>query len=160
MLERAVQELRGEETRPEVAASINLGLDIRIPSSYIPEEHQRLRMYKVIGSIRTPEERASREQELADRYGPLPPPVQNLLEYATLKSAAERLRIQAIERKHETLHFQFHPSAAVDSARLMEFIGRHPGVQFTPAGALRVPLRGNSQDLLSQVQAALHELQV
>jgi len=159
MLERAVQELRGEETRPELAPTIQLGLDIRIPASYIPEEHQRLRMYKVIGSLRAPEERTRAEQELEDRYGPLPPPVRNLLDYATLKSAAERMRIQSVERRNETLYIQFHPSAAVDTDRLMDFLGRHPGVQFSPSGSLRVPLRGTARGVLPQVQAVLEQLQ-
>ncbi|OFV96247.1 MAG: transcription-repair coupling factor [Acidobacteria bacterium RIFCSPLOWO2_02_FULL_61_28] len=159
MLERAVQELRGEETRPELAPTIQLGLDIRIPPSYIPEEHQRLRMYKVIGSLRAPEERTRAEQELEDRYGPLPPPVRNLLDYATLKSAAERMRIQSVERRNETLYIQFHPSAAVDTDRLMDFLGRHPGVQFSPSGSLRVPLRGTARGVLPQARAVLEQLQ-
>ena len=160
MLERAVQQLRGEETRPEVAASIQLGLDIRIPPSYIPEESQRLRMYKVIGSIRTPEERARAEQELEDRYGPLPTPIRNLLEYAALKAAAEQMRIQSVERKNEKLLIQFHPSGGVDPDRLLEFLSGHPKAQFTPAGVLRVPLRGNAHELLPQVQAVLQQLHV
>jgi transcription-repair coupling factor (superfamily II helicase) len=159
MLERAMQELRGEETRPEVAASINLGLDIRIPPGYIPEESQRLRMYKVIGSVRTPEERARAEQDLQDRYGPLPPPVCNLLEYAALKAAAERLGIQSVERRKETLLIQFHPSASMDPDQLLGFLSGHPKAQFTSAGMLRVPVRANSRELLPQVQAVLDQLE-
>ena len=46
MLERTVRELKGE-VQPETAETqLNLGLNIRIPSDYIPEENQRLRMYK------------------------------------------------------------------------------------------------------------------
>ena len=159
MLERAVQELRGEETRPEVAASINLGLDVRIPADYISEESQRLRMYKVLGSLHTPEERSRVEQELKDRYGPLPAPVRNLLEYATLKSAAESMRIQSVERKRDALLIQFHSSAAVDPDRLLEFLRRHPGVQFSPSGSLRVPLQGNASSVLPQALTVFQELQ-
>ncbi|MBF8305794.1 MAG: transcription-repair coupling factor, partial [Acidobacteria bacterium] len=160
MLERAVQELRGEETRPEVAASINLGLDIRIPPGYIPEESQRLRMYKVIGSVRTPEERARAEQDLKDRYGPLPPPVRNLLEYAALKAAAERLGIQSVERRKETLLIQFHPSGGMDPGRFVEFLSRSPGVQFSASGSLRVPLRRVPRELLPEVLGVLEQLLV
>jgi transcription-repair coupling factor (superfamily II helicase) len=159
MLERAVQELRGEETRPEVAASINLGLDVRIPPDYIAEESQRLRMYKVLGSLRTPEERSRAEQELKDRYGPLPAAVRNLLEYASLKSAAERLRIQSVERKRDALLIQFHSSATVDPERLIEFLRRHPGVQFSPSGSLRVPLQGSASSVLPQALTVFEELQ-
>ena len=48
LLEEAVHELKGEELPLEVRTSMNLGLDIRIPTEYIAEEHQRLRAYKRI----------------------------------------------------------------------------------------------------------------
>ena len=159
MLEGAVRELRGEPARPEFTTTINLGLDIRIPSSYIPEEHQRLRMYKQIGGIRSTAERDNAEQELNDRYGPLPRSVKNLLEYAGLKLRAERLWIRSIERKKDTLEVQFHAETKVEPAQLMEFIAAHPGAQFTPAGVLRLPLRGDSKDPLPRLEALLAQLE-
>jgi len=39
MMERAVSALKGEETKPEMRSTINLGLDIRIPQEYIPNEN-------------------------------------------------------------------------------------------------------------------------
>src|ERR1700751_590497 len=41
MLEEAVRELKGEMPEEEVATQLNLGLNIRIPAEYIPEENQR-----------------------------------------------------------------------------------------------------------------------
>src|ERR1700685_886772 len=46
MLERAVRETKGESAVEEASIQINLGLNIRIPVNYIPEENPRLRMYK------------------------------------------------------------------------------------------------------------------
>ncbi len=46
MLERTVRELKGEVREETPETQLNLGLNIRIPSDYIPEENQRLRMYK------------------------------------------------------------------------------------------------------------------
>ncbi|MBI3933141.1 MAG: transcription-repair coupling factor [Acidobacteria bacterium] len=159
MLEGAVRELRGEPARPEFTTTINLGLDIRIPSSYIPEEHQRLRMYKNIGGIRSTEERDGVEQELQDRYGAVPVPVRNLLDYADLKLRAERLWIRSIERKKDALAVQFHAETKVEPARLMDFIATQPGTQFTPAGVLRLPLHGNMKDSLPRLQALLAQLE-
>src|ERR1700733_15699208 len=48
LLEETVHELKGEEVPLEVHTTLNLGLDIRIPSDYIADEHQRLRAYKRI----------------------------------------------------------------------------------------------------------------
>ena len=47
----------------------------------------------------------------------------------------------------------------MDPARLMEFISKHPDVQFTPSGVLRIPLGGNSHAVLPQVKAVLQQLQ-
>ncbi|MBI4463724.1 MAG: transcription-repair coupling factor, partial [Acidobacteria bacterium] len=158
MMEQAVQQLRGEVVAPPATATLHLGIDIRIPSSYIPEEHQRLRMYRTIGSIRSAEDRSRAQQELQDRYGPLPPAVRNLLDYATLKALAEGLCIQTIERKNQKLRIQFHPNTPVSAERLMEFISRQPGVQFTPSGVLQIPLRNDVDSLLLQVEACLQQL--
>jgi transcription-repair coupling factor (superfamily II helicase) len=158
MLEGAVRELRGEAARPEFTATINLGLDIRIPASYIQEEHQRLRMYKNLGGIRSAEERDNVEQELHDRYGPVPGAVRNLLDYAALKLLAERLWVRSIERKKEAIEIQFHAESKVDPAQLTEFIAAQPGAQFTPAGVLRLPLRGHRGDLLPWLQQHLERL--
>jgi transcription-repair coupling factor (superfamily II helicase) len=164
MLESAVRELRGEPTRTEFTTSINLGLDIRIPSSYIPEEHQRLRMYKNIGAIRSSEGRDNVSQELHDRYGPVPRSVRNLLEYATLKLLAEDLWIRSIERRKDCIEAQFHAETRIEPARLTEFIAAQPGAQFTPSGILRLPLRRNlphhnpSSDLLPWLQETLERL--
>ena len=43
MLERAVREMKGEAAPDEAETQLNLGLNIRIPAEYIPEENQRLR---------------------------------------------------------------------------------------------------------------------
>ena len=159
MLEGAVRELRGEPAKPEFTTTINLGLDIRIPASYIPEEHQRLRMYKNIGDIRSTAERDNVEQELNDRYGPVPAPVRNLLDYAGLKLRAGRLWVRSIERKKDAVEVQFHAETKVEPAQLMEFISANPGAQFTPSGVLRLPLRGNSKDVLPRLDALFARLE-
>ena len=65
LLEETVHELKGEEAPLEVHSTLNLGLDIRIPSEYIADEHQRLRAYKRIADAGTPEAAA----EAAGRAG-------------------------------------------------------------------------------------------
>jgi len=102
MLEQTVEELKGRPSRPEVRTTLNLGLDIRIPERYIADEQQRLRMYKRISSLTSPQARAELESELVDRYGPLPPSVVNLLGYGLLKTAAEQLFIQSIEIQRDS----------------------------------------------------------
>ena len=68
MLERTVNELRGEDIVEEITTQLNLGVDTRIPDEYISDMSQRLRTYKRIASARDDEELARIKDEIADRY--------------------------------------------------------------------------------------------
>jgi transcription-repair coupling factor (superfamily II helicase) len=142
MLEDTVRELRGEEVAPEIHSSLNLGLDLRIPSSYIADENQRLRAYKRIAQAVDLAEREKVEQELADRYGPVPDEVRHLLTYSGIKTAAEKIGIEAIDRRHSVLNVKFHEETRVEGEKLMALVSGTPGAQFTPAGVLRLPVDG------------------
>jgi transcription-repair coupling factor (superfamily II helicase) len=158
MLDETVAELRGAPRQPEVHTTLNLGLDIKIPDDYIGDENQRLRMYKRISSLSTPEARADLEAELTDRFGPIPPSVSNLLDYALLKSAAEKLLIQSIERKAGEVWMRFHDQAPVDPARLTEFVKRHREARIRPDGVVRFSLRDGDGNLLKEIGNVLREL--
>jgi transcription-repair coupling factor (superfamily II helicase) len=136
MLERAVSKLKGEEAAPELRTTLNLGLDLRIPQEYIPTENLRLRTYKRISSIRSEEERSDVARELADRFGKLPASLDNLLDYAVLKSICERLRISAVDRQGSRLAIRFHPETPIDPAALVKVVRSREGIKLDPSGVL------------------------
>ena len=140
LLNQTVKEQRGEQVAPEIHTSFTLGLDLRIPAGYIADENQRLRAYKRIADAGDRESAAKIIDELADRYGPVPEPVVLLAKFSVLKSAAEALGIESVERKQGALQFKFHPGSRVDPVKLMELVGGTAGAQFTPSGVLRLPL--------------------
>ena len=142
MLEDTVREMRGEEVAPEIHSTLNLGLDLRIPAAYITDENQRLRAYKRIAQAVDLAEREKVEQELADRYGPVPDDVRQLLTYSGIKTAAEKIGIEAIDRRASILNVKFHEETRVDGEKLMALVSGTPGAQFTPAGVLRLPVDG------------------
>jgi transcription-repair coupling factor (superfamily II helicase) len=142
LLEETVRELKGEEVVPEIHSALNLGLDIRIPTDYIADENQRLRAYRQIANAADAEARDRAEKELEDRYGTVPEAVRNLLEYSSLKTMAEQIGIEAVDRRHNVLNIKFHKETRVDPARLMNIVGKTRGAQFTPAGVLLLPLDG------------------
>jgi transcription-repair coupling factor (superfamily II helicase) len=142
LLDETVRELKGEEVAPEVHSTLNLGLDIRIPSDYISDENQRLRAYRQIANAADLAARERAEKELEDRYGTVPEAVRNLLEYSGLKTLAERIGVEAIDRRHNLLNIKFHQQTRVDPGRLMNLVSKTRGVQFTPAGVLLLPLEG------------------
>jgi transcription-repair coupling factor (superfamily II helicase) len=136
MLERAVSKLKGEEAAPELRTTLSLGLDVRIPQNYIPTENLRLRTYKRISSIATEEEKLDVRKELADRFGPPPSSVDNLLEYAVLKSLCERLRISSVERQGTRVAVRFHPETPIDPAALVSVVRSRKGIKLDPSGVL------------------------
>ena len=136
MLERAVSKLKGEEAAPELRTTLSLGLDVRIPENYIPSENLRLRTYKRISSIGTEDEKRDVRQELEDRFGAPPSSVENLLEYAVLKSMCERLRISTVERQGSRVAVRFHPETPIDPAALVSVVRSRKGIKLDPSGVL------------------------
>lgn len=138
MLERTVAELRGEEIEEEISTQLNLGVDVRIPEEYISDMSQRLRTYKRIASARSDEELGHIAEEVADRYGRLPEPVENLLSYARLRREAERLGIVSIDRVDESFAIKLGDKTRVEPGRLMQWVNDNPAASFSSTGVLKV----------------------
>jgi len=160
LLEETVRELKGEEQPLEVHSSLNLGLDIRIPPEYIADEHQRLRAYKRIADVKDAAQAEAMRADLGDRYGPLPADVETLLRFALLKSTAQQIGIEAVDRRGGALNIKFHPGSKIEPARLMHLVSTRQGAQFTPAGVLRLPLPQSSDNagLLDYLDSSLRDL--
>jgi len=159
MLDRAVREMKGEAMPDEAETQLNLGLNIRIPVDYIPEENQRLRMYKRIAGVETESQLSDVRAELQDRYGEPPPAVRNLLEYATLKLLAVRVGATGIERKRDLVTIKFRPNAVIDPAKLAQFVSSQRGTQFSPDGMLKFPLNASAaQEVLRRLRSVLEQL--
>ena len=158
MLEQAVREMKGEVEAP-AQAQLNLGLNIRIPAEYIPEENQRLRMYKRIAGVETERQLSEVASEVRDRYGDPPAPVQQLLRYATLRLNAVCAGVTNIERKRDLVSIRFRQDAPINPAKLATFVSSHRGSQFLPDGTLKFFVRGQgAQELLQQLQNLLEDL--
>jgi transcription-repair coupling factor (superfamily II helicase) len=159
MLERSVRELKGEVVAQEAEAQLNLGLNIRIPNEYIAEENHRLRMYKRIAGVESEQQLADVEAELTDRYGPPPPSVRTLLQYASLMLLAKRLGIAGIDRKKEQITIRFTGQAAIEPELLARFVASEPGSQFSPSGILKFALRGAvSEEIVARLKDLLLQL--
>ena len=159
MLERTVRELKGELPEDVPETQLNLGLNIRIPSDYIAEENQRLRMYKRVAGVESESQLADVAGELGDRYGAPPPAVRNLLEYAALKLLSQRIGVAQIERKRDAVSIRFTQKAMVDPERLAQFVAKEPGSQFSPAGVLKFTLKEKqAEEVLLRLKSLLEQL--
>jgi len=160
MLERAVREMKGEAGVEVTEIQLNLGLNIRIPSDYIKEENQRLRMYKRVAGVETESQLHDVRAELIDRYGETPRAVRNLLEYASLKLQAMRVGAIAIERKREFVNIKFSQTAVIDPGKLARFVASQRGTQFTPDGMLKFSIKIDSAEgILQTLRDLLEELE-
>jgi len=146
MLERTVGELRGEQVEDEPTVSLNLGVDVAIPESYIADMGQRLRTYKRVSSARDEEALAAIRAETEDRYGRMPEPVEDLFGYARLRQASESVGVVSIDRTREGIAIKLAEKARVAPEKLMELIRAREGATFTPSGVLRLELNEEERD--------------
>jgi transcription-repair coupling factor (superfamily II helicase) len=158
LLERAVREMKGEPPPPEYRAQINLGIDLRIPESSIPDFSERLVLYKRIASVADEREIEQIRGRIQDLYGDLPLQAEHLLGLASLRLMADRLHVRTIDFSGGLAQLRFAEESPVEPGRLVELASRRPGVQLTPGGTLRADLgpagaRGDRRRI-----AAVHEL--
>ncbi len=155
LLEQTVEELRGQKPEEEISTSINLNLDIRIPESYIPDSSQRLRMYKRISSAANAAELDALQQEMVDRFGSYPAPVENLFRYARLRQETLALQIQSIERNRNQIHLRFVEQSKVSPRKLLGFLTRNERASFSPQGLLTLEMGNAPPDRLFE---AIHKV--
>ncbi|MGW1991028.1 transcription-repair coupling factor [Embleya sp. NPDC001921] len=74
----------GAEETPEIR--VELPIDAHVPHDYVPGERLRLEAYRRIAAITCEADIDAVRAELVDRYGPLPQPVENLLEVARFRA--------------------------------------------------------------------------
>lgn len=151
MLERTVAELRGEQIEDETSVSINLGVDVAIPESFVADMGQRLRTYKRVSSARDEETLVAIRAEIEDRYGRVPGPVESLFEYARLRQTAEAIGVISIDRMREGMAIKLAEKARAAPEKLMELIDAREGASFTPGGVLRLELSDDEMDHMLEV---------
>jgi transcription-repair coupling factor (superfamily II helicase) len=143
LLEETVKELKGEELEDDVRATVNLKVDLRIEDSYIADMNQRLMLYRRIAAARRDEDIDQVLDEAVDRYGPLPPSLLNLADYARIRVMADRLGIDAIDREGRSVVIKFRPQAKVDPVRLVALVRQRGDLTLVPPAAVRLSLDGN-----------------
>lgn len=127
MLNEAVKLLKGEIEEESFHTSIDLDVDAFIPESYIPNEYQKLDIYKRIAAIETEEEMEDMTEELIDRFGDIPKKVDTLLQIAYLKTLAHSAYVTSIEQKGNRYIFTMYERARVLPQKIPELLERYKG---------------------------------
>ncbi|MEP7038985.1 MAG: transcription-repair coupling factor, partial [Acidobacteriota bacterium] len=156
MLERTIQELKGETVEDETSVSINLGVDVSIPQDYISETSQRLRTYKRISSADNEDVLRRIYEEIQDRYGKMPESVENLFEYARLRKLAEEMHIVSVDKTKDGFAVKLSENAKIAPEKLMEFLAENEGSKFSPSGILQIVVK--IENLIETARKILEEL--
>lgn len=138
LLEESVREIKGEDEAEYIETSIDLSVNAYIPSDYIEDEVLKIEIYKKIASIVTKEDKMDMEEEVIDRFGDIPKPLENLINIAYIKTIAKALRIVNIKQSGGDLTIQFKNGNDIDIEKLrLANVKMNGSVAF---GSTKIPL--------------------
>jgi transcription-repair coupling factor (superfamily II helicase) len=102
---RSALESGGEPEETLLDVKIELPVDAHVPHDYAPGERLRLQAYRAIAAANTAEDIEAVREELTDRYGKLPEPVENLLLVAGLRMLARKVGVGDITLQGANVRF-------------------------------------------------------
>jgi transcription-repair coupling factor (superfamily II helicase) len=134
LLAEAVAELRGKPKAEEFDTFVDAPISAYIPQEYIPNEEQKLEIYKKISLITGLADHSDVRDEIEDRYGTLPKAVDNLLFIAMLKAAAHDAGVVSIVQKGRAVVITFKGDTKANSEKLTKAVIAQKGrLLFTQA---------------------------
>jgi transcription-repair coupling factor (superfamily II helicase) len=122
LLGEAVRELSGQPSTATVDPVISAPAEGFLPEDYVPEVNQRLALYKRLAGADDEETVADIRTELADRFGPPPREVEQLLDVVRIRLAARRLGIEKVEIGEARALLTFAASTPLEPGRLLAAI--------------------------------------
>lgn len=114
---------------------IEIPVDAHLPDSYINSERLRLDIYRRLAEANKAEEILAIKEELIDRFGELPEPVELLLQVAILRSKARNLGVREVISQGKAMRIS--PVKLPDS-RVLKMQRLYPGSLYK--GATNVAL--------------------
>ncbi len=94
----------------------------QIPTDYIPEARLRLEVYRDLATAETLDALAELEASIADRFGKIPPTVQNLITLNRIRLLAQSKRIEKLSTRNTQLILQKSPDPTTKGASEPPFI--------------------------------------
>ena len=125
MLTDAVAALKAgiEAPMEEVwSPAITMGTPVTIPETYIPDLTLRLSLYKRLSTLADDGEIESVAAEMIDRFGPLPPEVEQLLKLVAIKALCRQAHVEKLDAGPKGVIIAFRDNAFANPAGLVRFI--------------------------------------
>ncbi len=158
MLEEAVAKMRGQPLRETIETEINLGLNAHIPESYIGDSRERLRYYKALSSAPDASTQRDVEFELRDRFGIVPPELENFFSVLNFKRHLAAWGVSKADLREDKVRLTFDQRyAKLDPTQIVSWIQRAQGrAKLLPPGGIELKLQG--ADVPAKLAAAYQEL--
>jgi transcription-repair coupling factor (superfamily II helicase) len=154
LLEEAVAEVRGAaaEVRPE--PRLLTDWPAYLPDDYVPDEHEKLNLYRRLADTRIHEELDELVREMIDRFGQLPPPAVALFELRRLRVLGAGGEVESLRVFHEVAEMVLR--RPLRPQEIGAFVGSldHP-VEFFSGREFGVRVRGQGLALLHRTRGVL-----
>lgn len=148
MIGEAVSTFRGDVAEGQTELRLELPVDAHIPEDYVDSERLRLEAYQKLStasSLAAKDENIAHVlEELTDRYGEPPAPVQTLIAVSTLRRQAQRASLSEVVAMGDKLRVA---QATLPDSIQVRLQRMYPGSRyFAQQGVLSVPLPDLSDD--------------
>ncbi len=130
MLEEAIASLKTgnvDDTDDKWSPQINTGIPILIPENYVTDLNARLTLYRRLADLTSKEEVNAIASEIIDRFGNLPPEVENLLDIILIKIKCRIANIEKIDAGEKGAVITLHNNTFPNPEALITFISEQSG---------------------------------
>ncbi len=151
LLEEAIRERKGEQQPETPEPAIDLPVDALLPEDYINDIKQRVEIYRWTAAATSLEGIEALEDEVLDRFGNLPAPVENLFAVAKIKFMAKAIGIASLTQERQEIVARMFPGLSLAAEKVLPIIGKYPGAfRYQPGrtSVLRWRMTGLSQAML------------
>ncbi len=137
LLEEAVADAKGEAVGDDWTPQLTIGVAVMIPEGYVSDLGVRLNLYRRLGRMQDSSEIAAFASELADRFGPLPVEVDNLIKIVSLKRLCRNAGITKLDAGPKGATVTFYDNQFANPAGLIDYVSRQNGrLRFKPDHSL------------------------
>lgn len=157
-MREAVAEIKGERIERFADTSVEIRLDAHVPNAYISDDMQRIEIYKRIAAIDGTRGAKQLKEEITDRYGKPPRPVENLMLISVIKSFASRAGFVSVTRSGRTFTLKYGEESAVDAKVLLKKLKRHDNARLKSAEPPFIVFKAPQQKTVDALLAFLHDV--
>ncbi len=125
MLQEAVEALQAGVEEPADDAwspAISLGAPVMIPEDYVADLQLRLGLYRRLAGLETDEEIESFAAEMIDRFGPLPPEVEQLMKIVSIKALCRKAHVEKVDAGPKGVIVAFRDNSFANPQGLVRYV--------------------------------------